>query len=152
MSRGRSAGRVLPMETPPHASEAPVAIPTEEAVVVAPRGCDLRLDPETAEDRVLAEGAPLARLRPAAGIRLVAPMACRVARIRAAEEQARIESLMRGIPGMAELLEQSGGTLDTVVIDLERGRATCASRWRAGLGRASWRSTGSPGPRARRTP
>jgi Na+-transporting NADH:ubiquinone oxidoreductase subunit C len=43
---------------------------------------------------------------------------------RAAEEQARIESLVRGIPGMSELLEQSGGTLGTVVIDLERGRAT----------------------------
>ncbi|MBF9061342.1 FMN-binding protein [Rhodobacterales bacterium HKCCSP123] len=42
---------------------------------------------------------------------------------RAAEEQARIESLVRGIPGMAGLLEQSGGTLGTVVIDLERGRA-----------------------------
>ncbi|MEA5415493.1 hypothetical protein, partial [Synechococcus sp. BA-132 BA5] len=35
---------------------------------------------------------------------------------RAAEEQARIEALVRGIPGMADLLEQSGGTLSTVVI------------------------------------
>lgn len=42
---------------------------------------------------------------------------------RAAEEQARIEALVRGIPGMATLLEQSGGTLSTVVIDLDRGRA-----------------------------
>ncbi|UMA63501.1 FMN-binding protein [Roseivivax marinus] len=42
---------------------------------------------------------------------------------RAAEEQARIEALVRGIPGMAELLEQSGGTLSTVVVDLETGRA-----------------------------
>lgn len=42
---------------------------------------------------------------------------------RAAEEQARIEALVRGIPGMASLLEQSGGTLSTVVIDLESGRA-----------------------------
>ncbi|MHA6326822.1 FMN-binding protein [Roseivivax sp. CAU 1753] len=42
---------------------------------------------------------------------------------RAAEEQARVESLVRGIPGMAELLERSGGTLGTVVIDLARGRA-----------------------------
>ena len=30
---------------------------------------------------------------------------------------------MRGIPGMSALLEQSGGTLSTVVVDLERGRA-----------------------------
>ncbi|WP_377506972.1 NADH:ubiquinone reductase (Na(+)-transporting) subunit C [Octadecabacter sp. R77987] len=42
---------------------------------------------------------------------------------RAAEEQARISDLVRGIPGMSALLEQSGGTLSTVVIDLDRGRA-----------------------------
>lgn len=42
---------------------------------------------------------------------------------RAAEEQARIEALVQGIPGMAALLEQSGGALSTVVIDLETGRA-----------------------------
>src|SRR6056297_1610959 len=42
---------------------------------------------------------------------------------RAAEEQARIEALVRGIPGMGDLLEQSGGTLSTVVIDLDEGRA-----------------------------
>ena len=42
---------------------------------------------------------------------------------RAAEEQARIESLVRGVPGMADLLEQSGGSLSTVVIALEDGRA-----------------------------
>lgn len=42
---------------------------------------------------------------------------------RAAEEQARIASLVAGIPGMAALLAQSGGTLSTVVIDLDRGRA-----------------------------
>jgi Na+-transporting NADH:ubiquinone oxidoreductase subunit C len=42
---------------------------------------------------------------------------------RAAEEQARISDLVRGIPGMTALLEQAGGTLSTVVIDLESGRA-----------------------------
>lgn len=42
---------------------------------------------------------------------------------RAAEEQARIAALVQGIPGMADLLEQSGGTLSTVVIDLDSGRA-----------------------------
>lgn len=42
---------------------------------------------------------------------------------RAAEEQARIADLVQGIPGMSALLEQSGGTLSTVVIDLERNRA-----------------------------
>ena len=42
---------------------------------------------------------------------------------RAAEEQARIGDLVRGIPGMAALLEESGGTLSTVVINLNTGRA-----------------------------
>jgi len=42
---------------------------------------------------------------------------------RAAEEQARIAALVRGVPGMADLLEQSGGALSSVVIDLARGRA-----------------------------
>lgn len=42
---------------------------------------------------------------------------------RAAEEQARISALVQGIPGMSALLEASGGTLSTVVVDLESGRA-----------------------------
>lgn len=42
---------------------------------------------------------------------------------RAAEQQARLEALVAGIPGMADLLEASGGTLGTVVIDLPRGAA-----------------------------
>lgn len=42
---------------------------------------------------------------------------------RAAEEQARIAALVAGIPGMAELLEQSGGTLSTLVVELDTGRA-----------------------------
>lgn len=42
---------------------------------------------------------------------------------RAAEEQARIADLVRGIPGMTALLEQSAGELSTVVIDLDKGRA-----------------------------
>lgn len=42
---------------------------------------------------------------------------------RAAEQQARLEALIAGIPGMSDLLSQSGGTLSTVVIDLTTGRA-----------------------------
>ncbi len=42
---------------------------------------------------------------------------------RAAEEQARIAALVKGIPGMATLLEEAGGSLSSVVIDLESGRA-----------------------------
>lgn len=41
----------------------------------------------------------------------------------ATEEQARIAALVQGIPGMAALLESSGGALSTVVVDLDRGRA-----------------------------
>ncbi len=42
---------------------------------------------------------------------------------RAAEEQARIAALVKGIPGMATLLEDAGSSLSSVVIDLESGRA-----------------------------
>ena len=42
---------------------------------------------------------------------------------RAAEQQARIEALVDGIPGMRSILSQSGGALSTVVIDLATGRA-----------------------------
>lgn len=42
---------------------------------------------------------------------------------RAAEEQARIEALVRGVPGMSDLLQESGGQLSTVVVDLGSGRA-----------------------------
>ncbi|WP_417270645.1 NADH:ubiquinone reductase (Na(+)-transporting) subunit C [Celeribacter sp.] len=40
---------------------------------------------------------------------------------RAAEQQARLETLIAGIPGMSELLSQEGGALSTVVIDLDQG-------------------------------
>jgi Na+-transporting NADH:ubiquinone oxidoreductase subunit C len=42
---------------------------------------------------------------------------------RAAEEQARIAALVQGIPGMGDLLTQSGGTLTSVVVNLDTGRA-----------------------------
>lgn len=42
---------------------------------------------------------------------------------RAAEQQARMEALIVGIPGMAELMDEEGGALSTVVIDLARGAA-----------------------------
>lgn len=41
----------------------------------------------------------------------------------AAEQQARLESLVAGIPGMSDLLQQTGGSLRTVVINLARGSA-----------------------------
>ena len=41
---------------------------------------------------------------------------------RAAEQQARLESLVAGVPGMSALLAQ-GGTLSTVVVNLKRGAA-----------------------------
>ena len=42
---------------------------------------------------------------------------------RAAEQQAQLEALIAGIPGMSMLLSTAGGTLSTVVIDLNTGRA-----------------------------
>lgn len=42
---------------------------------------------------------------------------------RAAEQQARMESLLAAIPGMTQLLASAGGELSTVVIDLASGRA-----------------------------
>ncbi|SIT05160.1 Na+-transporting NADH:ubiquinone oxidoreductase subunit C [Roseivivax lentus] len=42
---------------------------------------------------------------------------------RAAEEQARIEALLQGIPGIAHTLEQAEGALSTLVLDLDAGRA-----------------------------
>jgi len=42
---------------------------------------------------------------------------------RAAEEQARIAALVEGIPGMGALLQEAGGQLSTLVIDLDTGRA-----------------------------
>lgn len=78
---GRGAGLILPLETPPLVNAAPTDMLTEEAALVAPHGCDLRLDMDVTEGQMVAEGAPLARVRNAGGICLVAPMACRVARI-----------------------------------------------------------------------
>lgn len=42
---------------------------------------------------------------------------------RAAEQQARIEALVAGVPGMTELMAETGGTLSTVVVDLTKARA-----------------------------
>lgn len=42
---------------------------------------------------------------------------------RAAEEQARMESLLAAIPGMTDLLAAAGESLSTVVIDLDTGHA-----------------------------
>ncbi len=42
---------------------------------------------------------------------------------RAVEQQARLEALISGIPGMTEILSQAGGSLSTVVVDLNRGAA-----------------------------
>jgi Na+-transporting NADH:ubiquinone oxidoreductase subunit C len=42
---------------------------------------------------------------------------------RAAEQQARLEALVSGIPGMGEMLAESGGAPSTVVVDLRTGRA-----------------------------
>ncbi len=40
---------------------------------------------------------------------------------RAAEQQARLETLIAGIPGMSALLSQDDGSLSTVIINLDKG-------------------------------
>lgn len=81
MWRRRNEGLVLSIETPPRSGEAPVETPTEEAAIIPPQGTRLRVDMVAEEGDLVAEGAPVARLRHAPEICLVAPMAARVARI-----------------------------------------------------------------------
>lgn len=54
---------------------------TEEAAVTAPRGADLRVDPLVDEDTLVAQGAPILRLRHDPQIVFTAPMAGRIASI-----------------------------------------------------------------------
>lgn len=42
---------------------------------------------------------------------------------RAAEQQARLEALISGIPGMSELLSEEGGAVSTLVVDLNTASA-----------------------------
>ncbi len=77
-----SAGLMPRFPSPPRSgSEVELDI-TEEAGVTGPDGPALRIVPLVEEGDVVAQGAPLARLRDAEGICLVAPMAGRVAHLR----------------------------------------------------------------------
>lgn len=60
---------------------APVRRLTEEAAVTSGPGGELRVDEVVPEGAVVAQGAPVARLRDHPGVALVAPMAGRVARV-----------------------------------------------------------------------
>lgn len=67
---------------PPSASgDAPVRHITEEAAVTVAPGETLRVDVVAPEETIVAQGAPVARLRDHPDIALVAPMAGRVARV-----------------------------------------------------------------------
>lgn len=67
--------------SPPRRGGEPVHRLTEEAAVLCPPGGDLRVDDVASEGTLLAQGAPVVRLREHPGTALVAPMAGRVARV-----------------------------------------------------------------------
>lgn len=77
----RFAGLTPKVASPPLPVAGPETALTEEAAVTAPGGGDLRITPLVAEGDLVGEGAPLACLRDAPDIRLVAPMPGRVAEI-----------------------------------------------------------------------
>ena len=76
-----NAGLTPVVRTPPPAGSAVRDHVTEEAAITASHGEELRVEMIADEDSVVPCGAPVARLRDAPDIFLVAPMAARVARI-----------------------------------------------------------------------
>ena len=78
---GFGPGLMPRVPSPPPAAAAWVEMGTEEAGLTPPAGRDLRVAPLVEEGKIVAEGAPVARLRDAPGICLVAPIPGRVARI-----------------------------------------------------------------------
>ncbi|MBF9029032.1 Na(+)-translocating NADH-quinone reductase subunit A [Rhodobacterales bacterium HKCCE3408] len=79
---GRRRGLVLAVAAAPSIDAPIVERLTEEAAVVPLPGATPRVEILAAEGEVVAAGAPVARLRHDPGIRFVAPMAARVARVR----------------------------------------------------------------------
>lgn len=74
-------GLTLPVRTAFNGAPEPEVALTEEAGVRPPLGQSLRVTPLVSEGDLVAQGAPVACLRDAPGIRFVAPMPGRVARI-----------------------------------------------------------------------
>lgn len=75
------AGLSLPIRTAPRATGAGAVLLTEEAAISAAPDQDLRIEMIAAEGALVAQGAPVARLRAAPGIVLGAPMAGRIASV-----------------------------------------------------------------------
>ncbi len=75
------AGLTLPIKTPPRTKAGIIDLMTEEAAITAAPGEELRVEMAVPEGALVAQGAPLARLRGAPQIAFVAPMAGRVASI-----------------------------------------------------------------------
>ena len=75
------AGLTPKIPTPPPGSLVPEDVITDEAGVQNPDGQNLRVVPLAEEEEMVAQGAPVAELRGAPGVNLVAPMPGRVARI-----------------------------------------------------------------------
>ena len=75
------AGLSLPIKTPPRTKAGIIDLITEEAAITAAPGEELRVEMAVSEGALVAQGAPLARLRGHPQIAFVAPMAGRVASI-----------------------------------------------------------------------
>lgn len=75
------SGLNLNLASPPPGASEPEDAVTEEAGLRPPSGGPLRVEVLVKEDEIVAQGAPLARLRDAPAICLVAPMPGRIARI-----------------------------------------------------------------------
>jgi Na+-transporting NADH:ubiquinone oxidoreductase subunit A len=74
-------GLTVHVPSPPGGEDAPVCALTEEAGIRPSPGDAPRIVPLVEEGATVAQGAPVARLRDAPGVSLVAPMPARVARI-----------------------------------------------------------------------
>jgi len=75
------AGLTLRFPSPPPSTSDPDDVVTEEAGIRNPTGQTLRVTPLVQEEELVAQGAPVACLRDHPGMRFVAPMPGRVARI-----------------------------------------------------------------------
>lgn len=81
LSLMRSAGLSPPIVSPPIGAQEPVVVVTQEAGVAAPDGKTPRVEMLVEDGDIIAQGAPLARLRHAPNVQFVAPMPCRVGKI-----------------------------------------------------------------------
>mgnify|MGYP001825523298 CR=1 FL=1 len=98
----RAASGLMPEFLSPPLSHAVRDVVTEEAAILPPRGAALHLTPLVSEGDLVAKGSPVACLRNAPDVCLVAPIAGRVARV--------ARSASRRISEIVLFREDAGGT------------------------------------------